>query len=258
MQSNWSIRTRTSTPLRRPRPHWPTSWAITITPSWPIRPACRERESKSLAWPRKRKSGGWSSIWARSKTRSSRAGSSRWCKLSSALARTPSRRPTGSSSTIDSAAVMQSPDWARRVMEISKLKAVFLTNDFDDPLSGFDASLFVPCLRTDDLVFHLSNEAVRGRLAKATGVSGGDAKSLRSRDRQIVRALRQPRGQGMRHLAAARLRSCAIEATTADAAVSEVYAFRRRRRCCADSARRACSCFGRWPSSARSSSCRLT
>src|SRR5262249_16105461 len=45
---------------------------------------------------------------------------------------------------------------------------VFLTNDFDDPLEGFDTSRYVPCLRTDELVFHLDKPAVRERLAKAT------------------------------------------------------------------------------------------
>lgn len=30
------------------------------------------------------------------------------------------------------------PDWEDRVLELSKLEAVFLTNDFDDPLDGFD------------------------------------------------------------------------------------------------------------------------
>ncbi len=49
---------------------------------------------------------------------------------------------------------------------------MFLTNDFDDPLAGFDTSLYVPCLRTDDLVFHLAQPAVRERLDKASGTVG--------------------------------------------------------------------------------------
>ena len=52
---------------------------------------------------------------------------------------------------------MATAEWAAEVLEISKLEAVFLTNNFDDPLEGFDTSKYVPCLRTDDLVFHLSN-----------------------------------------------------------------------------------------------------
>ncbi|MCU0873340.1 MAG: amidohydrolase, partial [Pirellulaceae bacterium] len=50
---------------------------------------------------------------------------------------------------------MASEDWAGQVLEKSKLQAVFLTNDFDDPLEGFDPAVYIPCLRTDDLVFQL-------------------------------------------------------------------------------------------------------
>jgi glucuronate isomerase len=77
------------------------------------------------------------------------------------------------------AELMRQPDWAERVLKQSKLEAVFLTNDFDDPLAGFDTSRYVPCLRTDDLVFHLAQPKVRARLERATGVSLGDAATLR-------------------------------------------------------------------------------
>jgi glucuronate isomerase len=71
------------------------------------------------------------------------------------------------------------PDWEQQVLKRSNLEKVFLTNDFDDPLEGFDTSRYVPCLRTDDLVFKLSQKPVRQRLAKATGIEVGDRKSLR-------------------------------------------------------------------------------
>jgi glucuronate isomerase len=74
---------------------------------------------------------------------------------------------------------MAQPDWEEQVLKHSKLEQVFLTNDFDDPLEGFDTSRYIPCLRTDDLVFKLHEPAVRERLAKATGIEVGDAKSLR-------------------------------------------------------------------------------
>ena len=61
----------------------------------------------------------------------------------------------------------------------SNIEKVFLTNDFDDPLHGFETRRYVPCLRTDDLVFHLDKPDVRQRLAKATGIEVGDARSLR-------------------------------------------------------------------------------
>ncbi len=75
--------------------------------------------------------------------------------------------------------VMSQPDWENEVLRRSNIEKVFLTNDFDDPLEGFDANRYVPCLRTDDLVFHLDKPEVRQRLAKATGIEVGDAASLR-------------------------------------------------------------------------------
>jgi glucuronate isomerase len=74
---------------------------------------------------------------------------------------------------------MSAPDWEERVLRQSNIEKVFLTNDFDDPLEGFDTGRYVPCLRTDDLVFHLDQQAVRERLARATGIDVGDADSMR-------------------------------------------------------------------------------
>lgn len=78
-----------------------------------------------------------------------------------------------------SLAQMRQPDWATTVLKRSKLAAVFLTNDFDDRLEGFDTRLYIPCLRTDDLVFHLAKSEVRRRLEKATGIAPSDVASLR-------------------------------------------------------------------------------
>jgi glucuronate isomerase len=75
---------------------------------------------------------------------------------------------------------MAAPHWASTVLDKSKLEAVFLTNDFDDPLTGFDTRLYVPCLRTDDLVFHLAQPTVRSRFAKATGIETSNLTSLRA------------------------------------------------------------------------------
>ncbi|HEX4000252.1 MAG TPA: glucuronate isomerase [Pirellulales bacterium] len=74
---------------------------------------------------------------------------------------------------------MDAPNWPQEVLQKSKIEAVFLTNDFDDPLTGFDTKTYVPCLRTDDLVFHLDKPAVRERLERASGVAVTDEKSLR-------------------------------------------------------------------------------
>lgn len=64
---------------------------------------------------------------------------------------------------------MQAHQWADHVLQTSRLEAVFLTNDFDDPLEGWDTSKYIPCLRTDDLVFHLAKDSVRTRLQSASG-----------------------------------------------------------------------------------------
>jgi glucuronate isomerase len=77
-------------------------------------------------------------------------------------------------------AKMSAPDWETQVLTKSRLERVFLTNDFDDPLAGFDTARYVPCLRTDDLVFHLAKPAVRQRLAKATGIEATSASRLTS------------------------------------------------------------------------------
>jgi len=75
---------------------------------------------------------------------------------------------------------MQAADWADSVLEKSNVQGVFLTNDFDDKLSGFDTKKYIPCLRTDDLVFHLSKSEVRDRLAICSGIDiDGSLKSLR-------------------------------------------------------------------------------
>jgi glucuronate isomerase len=75
--------------------------------------------------------------------------------------------------------VFSRPDWEAEVFRRSNLQKIFLTNNFDDRLDGFDTSKYVPCLRTDDLVFHLDKPEVRQRLAKTTGIEVGDAASLR-------------------------------------------------------------------------------
>ncbi len=77
-------------------------------------------------------------------------------------------------------AVLEQPDWEQQCLEKSGLAGVFLTNDFDDPLEDFDTTKYVPCLRTDDLVFHLTKPATRERLESATGMTISDTTSLRA------------------------------------------------------------------------------
>lgn len=73
---------------------------------------------------------------------------------------------------------MASGDWEKQVLSLSKLERIFLTNDFDDPLKGFDTQFYIPCLRTDELVFHFGRNNVRDRLKKITGCDPQNSKEL--------------------------------------------------------------------------------
>ena len=113
---------------------------------------------------------------------------------------------------------MSQPDWEQQVLQHSGLDQVYLTNDFDDPLTGFDTSLYVPCLRTDDLVFHLGKPEVRERLLQATNSEVSNAESLR----QTISTLFQ-------HFTGNGARACAISlppdfipGAVSDAAADEV------------------------------------
>lgn len=75
---------------------------------------------------------------------------------------------------------MGQADWVERVLRASKMEAVFLTNDFDDPLAGFDPRVYIPCLRTDELVFHLARPSVRERLERVTGEALGSVAGVRA------------------------------------------------------------------------------
>lgn len=77
------------------------------------------------------------------------------------------------------AAKMAEPDWEDQCLQSSRIERVFLTNDFDDPLEGFDTNRYIPCLRTDDLVFHLARPEVRQRLAKCTGIEFTNTATLK-------------------------------------------------------------------------------
>lgn len=120
--------------------------------------------------------------------------------------------------------VLDQPDWEDNVLSQSGLERVFLTNDFDDPLEGFDTHRYIPCLRTDDLVFHLARPETRERLQKATGCSLCDASSLR----ECI-------GRLFQHFVDHQARACAISippsfspepvsAAAADAVISHILA----------------------------------
>ncbi|HMP00966.1 MAG TPA: amidohydrolase, partial [Gemmatales bacterium] len=66
--------------------------------------------------------------------------------------------------------LMAQPDWEKQLINRTGVEQIFLTNDFDDDLTGFDSRRYVPCLRTDELVFRGTEPRVRDRLAAVTGV----------------------------------------------------------------------------------------
>ncbi|MCA9106471.1 MAG: glucuronate isomerase [Planctomycetales bacterium] len=74
--------------------------------------------------------------------------------------------------------LMADENWEDQVLQRSHLTAVFLTNDFDDRLEGFNTERYIPCLRTDDLVFKLAHPSVRERLASCSGHDVTDSASL--------------------------------------------------------------------------------
>lgn len=94
---------------------------------------------------------------------------------------------------------MAQPDWETQVLTKSNVEKVFLTNDFDDTLQGFDTNRYVPCLRTDDLVFHLANETVRQRVIKATGIDPTNPQNLQAALAKLFQ-----------HFCANQARACAI------------------------------------------------
>lgn len=94
---------------------------------------------------------------------------------------------------------MQRPDWEEVVLRESRVERIFLTNDFDDPLDDFDNHRYIPCLRTDDLVFHLHLPRTRERLASAGRTSI-----------DTLRELASAIGQRFEHFLAHGAKACAI------------------------------------------------
>jgi glucuronate isomerase len=72
-----------------------------------------------------------------------------------------------------------SESWDHEVRKASRLETVFLTNDFDESLEGWDTAVYVPCLRADDLVLRLHEPGTIERLKTSTGVDVGDLAGLR-------------------------------------------------------------------------------
>jgi len=68
-------------------------------------------------------------------------------------------------------------DWMDEVLRRANIEKVFLTNSFFEDLDGFDRQRLVPCLRIDDLVFHL--DQVADKLSDRGGATVTDTGSLK-------------------------------------------------------------------------------
>ncbi|MBC7235323.1 MAG: hypothetical protein H5T69_05735 [Chloroflexi bacterium] len=68
-----------------------------------------------------------------------------------------------------SARVMGHPDWPKEVVARSQIERVFMTNEYDEDLTGLDEGLYVPCLRTEPFVVNLDRAEVRERMARFLG-----------------------------------------------------------------------------------------
>jgi glucuronate isomerase len=90
-------------------------------------------------------------------------------------------------------------EWDRHVWVATGLEGVFLTNEFDDPLEGWDTRHYVPCLRTDDLVLKLHDSRTIERLRRCSGV-----------DVQDLTSLREAIGRVFEHFTSKGARACAI------------------------------------------------
>lgn len=71
------------------------------------------------------------------------------------------------------------PGWHKKVLKKANIEKTFLTNSFDEDISTVDRSVFVPCLRTDDLVAKLGLQETRRKIAEKTGIEIGDVESVR-------------------------------------------------------------------------------
>ena len=125
------------------------------------------------------------------------------------LPRLPARpdRPAtrSTTSTAGPTTPTTAPSWDAKVWERTNLEAVFLTNEFDDPLDGWDTSKYVPCLRTDDLVLKLHEPRTLQRLMASTNVDVGDVKSLRMALASLFEYFVGRGARACRHQPAARL-----------------------------------------------------
>lgn len=65
--------------------------------------------------------------------------------------------------------VMDQPGWADQLLEQANIVRVYLTNSYDDDLTGLDNSLYTPCLRVEPFVTGIEQAAERERMGAYLG-----------------------------------------------------------------------------------------
>jgi len=68
---------------------------------------------------------------------------------------------------------ISAPEYRSKVFERARVQKVYLTNQFDEDLSGLEDDRLIPCLRTDDLVFNLSAQKTIKRLDRLARTRSG-------------------------------------------------------------------------------------
>jgi glucuronate isomerase len=82
-------------------------------------------------------------------------------------------------------AAIADPGYARKVFELTRVRKVYLTNQFDEDLSGHKDDRLIPCLRSDDLVFNLAATGALKRLDAVTRTKSGE--SLKAFEKALTR-----------------------------------------------------------------------
>ena len=145
------------------------------------------------------------------------------------------------------------PIGRRQVLEQSRLERSF-SPTISTIRSPASITRYVPCLRTDDLVFHLAKPAVRQRLAKATGIEAGTRHAARrSANCSITSRSMAPGPARFRFLPiSSRRRSSGTRSIPPEEPAPEHEPSADERRRCRTSS------SGRWPNSVPNTACRST
>ncbi len=75
--------------------------------------------------------------------------------------------------------LMSEAGYLESVIEKSRLKRVYLTNQFDEKLEGFDSDFYRPCLRIDPFSYFVERDNALKRMSERTGVSINDSESFK-------------------------------------------------------------------------------